>query len=78
VVVYPSIIRQKTNILHYLKYRYTQKNGAVSIVKTIETAPFFCVYPVYQFIYLRFKRFRMIAIIMDHKDTEGISPNDTY
>jgi hypothetical protein len=26
--------------------RYTQKNGAVSIVKTIETAPFFCVYPV--------------------------------
>ena len=26
---------------------YTQKNGAVTIVKTIETAPFFCVYPVY-------------------------------
>ena len=25
---------------------YTQKNGTVSIVKTIETAPFFCVYPV--------------------------------
>ena len=25
---------------------YTQKNGADSIVKTIETAPFFCVYPV--------------------------------
>jgi hypothetical protein len=25
---------------------YTQNNGAVSIVKTIETAPFFCVYPV--------------------------------
>jgi hypothetical protein len=27
---------------------YTQKNGAVSIVKTIKTAPFFCVYPVYR------------------------------
>jgi hypothetical protein len=27
---------------------YTQKNGAVSIVNTIETAPYFCVYPVYQ------------------------------
>jgi hypothetical protein len=26
---------------------YTQNNGAVSIVKTIETAPFFCVYPVF-------------------------------
>ena len=25
---------------------YTQNNGAVSIVFTIETAPFFCVYPV--------------------------------
>jgi hypothetical protein len=25
---------------------YTQKNGAVSIVFTIETAPFLCVYPV--------------------------------
>jgi hypothetical protein len=25
----------------------TQKNGAVSIVFTIETAPFFCVYSVY-------------------------------
>jgi hypothetical protein len=25
---------------------YTQKNGAVLIVKTIETAPFFCVYSV--------------------------------
>jgi hypothetical protein len=26
---------------------YTQKDGAVSIVKTIDTAPLFCVYPVY-------------------------------
>jgi hypothetical protein len=26
---------------------YTQKSGAVSIVNTIETAPFFCVCPVY-------------------------------
>ena len=26
---------------------YTQKNGAVSIVFTIATAPLFCVYPVY-------------------------------
>jgi hypothetical protein len=26
---------------------YTQNNGAVSIVLTIETAPFFCAYPVY-------------------------------
>lgn len=26
---------------------YTQGNGAVTIVKTIETAPFFCVYAVY-------------------------------
>jgi hypothetical protein len=25
---------------------YTQKNGAVSVVFTIETAPFFCVYTV--------------------------------
>jgi hypothetical protein len=29
-----------------LNTRYTQKNGAVSIVKTIETAPLFCVHPV--------------------------------
>ena len=26
---------------------HTQKNGAVSIVNTIKTAPFFCVCPVY-------------------------------
>jgi hypothetical protein len=26
---------------------YTQKNGAVSIVKIFKTAPFFCVYYVY-------------------------------
>jgi hypothetical protein len=26
---------------------YTQKNGAVLIVFTIKTAPFFCVFPVY-------------------------------
>jgi hypothetical protein len=26
---------------------YTQKNGVVSIGIAIETAPFFCVYPVY-------------------------------
>ena len=26
---------------------HTQQNGAVSIVNTIETAPFFCVCPVY-------------------------------
>ena len=29
---------------------YTQKNGAVSIAKTIETAPLFCVYPVYMYV----------------------------
>ena len=27
---------------------HTEKNGAVSIVFTIETAPFFCVYPVHR------------------------------
>jgi hypothetical protein len=27
---------------------YTQNNGAVLIVNTIKTAPFFCVCPVYQ------------------------------
>jgi hypothetical protein len=27
---------------------YTQNNGAVSIVNTIETAPFFCVFPVFK------------------------------
>jgi hypothetical protein len=26
---------------------YTQKNGAVSVAKIIETAPLFCVYPVH-------------------------------
>jgi hypothetical protein len=26
---------------------HTQKNGAVSLCLTFETAPFFCVYPVY-------------------------------
>jgi hypothetical protein len=31
--------------MHYTEY--TQKNGTVSIVKTIETVPFFCVYPVF-------------------------------
>jgi hypothetical protein len=28
-------------------YRVYKKNGAVSIVFTIETSPFFCVYPVF-------------------------------
>jgi hypothetical protein len=32
----------------YISYTgHTQKNGVVSIGITIETAPFFCVYPVY-------------------------------
>ena len=30
---------------------HTQNNGAVSIVIPIKTAPFFCVYPVYIYIY---------------------------
>jgi hypothetical protein len=29
----------------------TQKNGAVSIVNSFETAPFFCVCPVYEMLY---------------------------
>jgi hypothetical protein len=33
--------------MHCIYTEYTQKNGAVSIVFTIETAPLFCVYPVY-------------------------------
>ena len=33
--------------MHGIYTGYTQNNGAVSIVKTIETAPFFCVHPVY-------------------------------
>jgi hypothetical protein len=36
----------------YIYTGYTQKNGAVSVVKTIETAPFFCVYSVYIYIYI--------------------------
>jgi hypothetical protein len=32
---------------------YTQKTGAVSIVNTIETKPFFCVCPVYIYDYLK-------------------------
>ena len=35
---------------------YTQKNGAVSIVNTIEPAPFFCVCPVYKEIYMKIYR----------------------
>jgi hypothetical protein len=35
----------------YIYTGHTQKNGAVSIVFTIETAPLFCVYPVYINIY---------------------------
>jgi hypothetical protein len=36
--------------LHKGNTEYTQKNGAVSIVFTIETAPLFCVYSVYEYI----------------------------
>jgi hypothetical protein len=32
---------------HHTNTVYTQKNGAVSIVNTIDTAPFFRVYPVF-------------------------------
>jgi hypothetical protein len=33
-------------LLYRLNTGYTQKNGAVSIIIHIETAPFFCVCPV--------------------------------
>jgi hypothetical protein len=34
-------------VMIYIYTGHTQKNGAVLIAFTIETAPFFCVYPVY-------------------------------
>jgi hypothetical protein len=37
----------KSSRWKFITTGYTQKNGAVSIVKTIENAPFICVYPVY-------------------------------
>ena len=37
----------RTNFFSFAYTGYTQKNGVVSVVKTIETAPFFCEYPVY-------------------------------
>jgi hypothetical protein len=47
---YPHFIntlQEKTSRIYNYNYtEYTQTNGAVSIVKTIETAPLFCVYPV--------------------------------
>jgi hypothetical protein len=41
----------------------TQNNGAVSIVFTIETAPFFCVY-LYMFMKLRYQLYTWIMQIM--------------
>ena len=41
------VIKTKNCTQVYENTGYTQKNGSVSIVKTIETAPFFCVYSVY-------------------------------
>jgi hypothetical protein len=39
--------KRDKNVMRKCEYTgYAQKNGAVSIVKTIETAPFFCVYSV--------------------------------
>jgi hypothetical protein len=35
----------------YIYTGHTQKNGAVVIVNTIKTAPFFCVCPIYIYIY---------------------------
>ena len=41
-------MKEKNDHTHDPKYTgHTQKNGAVSIMNIIETAPFFCVYPVY-------------------------------
>jgi hypothetical protein len=55
-------------IPHYYMYNkytgYTQKNGAVSIVKTIETAPFFCVYPVLYLYQCYMFRLSFIIIII--------------
>jgi hypothetical protein len=34
-------------VLYMLYTGHTQQNGAVSIVNTVDTAPFFCVCPVY-------------------------------
>ena len=43
----------RLNIIPFFKNTgHTQKNGAGSIVFTIETAPLFCVYPVYLLIFL--------------------------
>jgi hypothetical protein len=39
---------------------HTQKNGAGLIVNTIKTAPFFCVYPVYNNISKNFTILRLI------------------
>jgi hypothetical protein len=36
----------------YIYTWHTQKNGAVLIVFTIKSAPFFCVCPVYIYLYL--------------------------
>jgi hypothetical protein len=41
-----SVRRRKQRTEAYIYTGYTQKNGAVSIVFTIEPAPFFCVYSV--------------------------------
>jgi hypothetical protein len=39
--------RLRTKEIVYIYTGHTQKNGAVSKVNSIETAPFFCVCPVY-------------------------------
>ena len=49
---------------------HTQKNGAVLIVFTIKTAPFFCVYPVLIF-HLEIRDTSVLEVVADNNDTSS-------
>jgi hypothetical protein len=47
IVATVTISKSFTKYLRNIYTEYTQKNGAVYYVFSMETTPFFCVYPVY-------------------------------
>jgi hypothetical protein len=55
---------------------HTQKNGAVSIVNSFETAPFFCVCPLYDLHNFKFyysdKRIPIVLKVMDTAYPESL------
>jgi hypothetical protein len=54
---------------------HTQKNGAVSIVFTIETVPFFCVCPVFSSLYFLQQTERQKLLDQNAAGNPGVQPH---